>query len=237
MLSIIYEDSALLVLNKTCSLHSVANPRSNGPSLAAEVIKEYPLLRSAAKREGDAGFISRLDFETSGIIVASKTREAWNKLRSEGEKGRIKKLYIALAEGEFPKRIIIDAPIGTRHRRGKKVRAFEGIPKKKDRAQDAETIFTRKKYFEDSDASLIEAEISLGKRHQIRAHASFAGHPLLGDSLYGSELSIEKVFSGSGIPQFFLHAARISFKHPVTGEDVEFVATVPSYAGSLLKDL
>ena len=224
MLDILFEDSDLLVLNKPSNLHSVSNEKSPEPSLANLLIEYLPSLKTAADKEGDAGLIQRLDFETSGIIIAAKNKTVWNSLFSQLKSGEIKKNYLVLVEGYLKEEIDVDTYIGSRHRGSKKVSVTE-IPT--PRFLQAKSSLKPISYLKTLNASIVEIFASPARRHQVRAHAAYLGFPLYGDTLYGSKKKLDAA------PKFILHAWKSSFTHPNTNKMLSFEAPEPEYLVSL----
>jgi 23S rRNA pseudouridine1911/1915/1917 synthase len=232
---ILHQDDSLIILNKPSCCHSVSLPNDDKPSVASWLIQTFPGMEQVSKKVEDGGLVNRLDFQTSGILIAARTRNIWAKLFEMLRAGQIHKLYHAIVEGEARQHQIIDLPLGARGRRSNKVRVFERAPKKKDRAQPARSEITLLNYNAKLGLSLVEVRVDIGRRHQVRAHCSFAGHPLLGDSLYGSTRNIEELSSLADSPlaplEFFLHARKAKLEHPQTGAILTITAEYPMIMG------
>ncbi len=223
-LEILFEDDFIIAINKPPCTHSVMQGSSRENSIAYSLFKRNPGACAVSFKEDDAGLVHRLDFETSGVLIAAKTRDVWIALREQFSGDKIKKTYLALVEGEFPETAVVSSRIGSRHRRGKKVRVY---PESSDapRTQPAQTSFEQVKFIPDHSCSVVRAFLTSGRRHQIRAHASETGHPLFGDSLYGSTRSVsDTVYSTRDVPSFLLHASSIVFPYPIKGELFEITA-------------
>jgi len=237
-LNILYEDDHLVVLNKSAGIHSCANSKSdNHRSIAALLIKQSPQCSACSDKPEDGGLAHRLDFQTSGVLVAGKTREAWLRLREALSGKACTKRYLALLEGEVAADIKVEAYIGTPYRRARKVRAYASKPADRERALAATTEFHPQGFNSEVNVSLTEALIKSGRRHQIRTHAAHMGHPLLGDDLYGSCRKLTEaleVEASIQLPLFFLHAYAIDFEHPLTGQRVHVEAPLPPYCRSKL---
>lgn len=213
-LQVLYEDKEFLALDKPAGLNSVIL-NSGGDSLAALLIAKYPKLAEVALKPEDAGLLQRLDRETSGVIVAAKNREAWIKAREVLQGEGVSKTYLALVEGKAKENFEIECYLGSPHRGAKKVKVYTCKPAKKTRALHAHSSFELVSFNQDKNCSLLCVRLSSGRRHQVRAHAAWAGHPLIGDMLYGSTRKLNEVLSGSS-REFFLHAQSVEFKNPFT---------------------
>ena len=232
MAEFLFDDGIIFAIAKPAGIHSVAQAGSKGASIAANLINEFPALRRASPKELDAGLVNRLDFETSGILLGAHTREAWNALSALLKNGEIEKRYLVVLEGKLEVRTEAGGWIGSPNRGAKKVRVYTKRPKPSDRALPAHSIVIPKRYDERIDTTVAEVRCEAARRHQVRAHCAWLGHPLLGDSLYGAERALQAVMPGIGDRGFFLHAATAEFKHPVTGEKLRIEAPSPLSLGS-----
>lgn len=217
-LTYLYNDGDIFAVYKPAGLHSVQLPKGGGSSVADELLKANPLLQESSRTPGDAGLINRLDEETSGILLGATKRSTWQKLFSLSMEGKVSKTYVALLEGEFTGTQTITSFIGTPNRGAKKVKVYEKEPPAWARALEGTTTYTAHHYVPSLDATLVYAAASPARRHQVRAHASHLGHPLLGDTLYGAARPFPTISPTHR--EFFLHAAKMSFVHPLSGEAV-----------------
>ena len=231
--SIIYEDAKILVLSKPSGMHSAMTMESRDNSVSQFISTILPDASTISDNALDNGLINRLDYQTSGLLIAAKSRESWLALREIQSSGKMEKGYLALVEGHFPAQQGVSSWIGSPYRHAKKVHVYISKPGKKARALAAESNFTLIKYIKEMDASLVQAVLHTGRRHQIRAHASFLKHPLIGDTLYASSRTMHDIFhnqldeSGS-LPEFFLHASSMIFPHPLASSaKVSFQAPIP----------
>lgn len=160
-----------------------------------------------------AGIVHRLDRDTSGLLVVARTEEAHAGLQSALRRRELEREYLALVEGRPPSRTgTIEAPIG-RHPRVRTRMAVGGnFPRM------ARTHFALEEAM--PGCSLLRVRLDTGRTHQIRVHMQSIGHPVCGDPEYGSP----GVF---GLERQFLHAARLRFPHPVTGEAIEVSSPLP----------
>lgn len=226
-LPIVASTKDYLVLNKPSMLHSVRLPRGGGSSLSDLLLAHDKSFEAVSDKPEDAGLLQRLDFETSGLIVAARTKAAWEALKKCLQSGAWEKKYLILVEGGFPKRASCDLAIGSPNRNAKKVRVFLQ-PRKRDRALPANSEFSLIAYDETKSLSLVEATAHSGRRHQIRAHAAQLGFPLLGDTLYGASGSLSDYAPKEGnAPPFILHAWKMAFLDPFTGNRVRYSLQAP----------
>ncbi|WKZ57799.1 MAG: pseudouridine synthase [Bdellovibrionota bacterium] len=224
-LQILYEDSAVLVLDKPACLHSVSQADSN-ESLAKALERYFPSLKGVGGRTGEAGLIQRLDYETSGVIIAAKDQATWRYLREELKCGQIQKCYLAVLEGTLSMPRTVRSFLGPRHRGSRKVSCWERKPKGV-RALEGETVFSPLGNWK--GCSVVRVSASVARRHQVRAHAALIEHPLVGDVLYGSTTALRNVFAAEEVPPFFLHAEQVAFRLPA-GKWTQVQAELPHYA-------
>ena len=207
-LSIVYEDEALLVVDKAAGL--VMHPGSGnweGTMLNA-------LLHHAPQQAGvpRAGIVHRLDKDTTGLVVVAKTLAAQTDLVRQLQARTVQREYVAVAAGDIARGGIVDAPIG-RHptRRTTMAVVATGRP--------ARTHYAVVERF--GVATLLRCRLETGRTHQIRVHLASLGHPLLGDPAYGRK----------GTPAFArqaLHAFRLGLLHPVTHEPCTWESPLPA---------
>lgn len=218
ILTFLYEDSDLFAVYKPAGVHSVRLPEGGGASVADALERHDESLTLAAPRAGDCGLIQRLDLETSGVLLGAKNRAMWELLFKALLQGDIKKTYVALVEGELRERTTLSSYIGTPHRGARKVKVYEKEPAKSARALPGTTVFTPIGRACPKGTTLVTAQASPARRHQVRAHAAHLKLPLVGDSLYGATTALGDFATKPR--QFFLHAWQVEFAHPTTGIDV-----------------
>lgn len=209
---ILFEDEHLLAVNKLSGELVVKGKGEVG---------KLPLL-DFLRKEYSAGLraLHRLDFETSGVVLFTKTRAAYEKVRAADFAGW-KKVYCALVMGRVRHtRGTIDAPLPARSGKGT-VRAVSRY-----------RVLDRF-----ADSSFIEVEIETGRHHQIRRHFASIGHPLVLDDVYG-HVKLNRLFTQEfGYRRFFLHAKILEFPHPVSGAKTVVEAPLPKAFETLLKTL
>lgn len=165
------------------------------------------------------GVVHRLDKDTSGVIVIALDDQAYYGLVELFKKRQVKKEYIAIVYGQLKGSGTITAPIG----RAKKDRKKMSIKSKK--AKEAITVWEVIKNFK--NYSLLKIKIITGRTHQIRVHFSSIGHPVLGDKTYGKKLYIEIGKRKIPVQRQMLHAFKIEFIHPITGQLLQLEAPLP----------
>jgi 23S rRNA pseudouridine1911/1915/1917 synthase len=167
-----------------------------------------------------AGIVHRLDRDTSGLLVVARSEEVHRRLRAAMSQRLIRREYLALVQGRPPARSgTIEAPIG-RDPRARTRMAVGGAS-----ARAARTHFTLERALHGT--SLLRLRLETGRTHQIRVHLRAIGLPLCGDPTYG-------VAGVLGLERQFLHAARIAFEHPVTGEPIDVSSPLPEDLRSAL---
>ena len=163
--------------------------------------------------EDRAGVVHRLDKDTSGLMLIARTEAAHVNLAAQVKAREVDREYTALVEGHLESRTgTIDAPLG-RHRRRRTRMAVRGAA-----SREARTHF---EVLERLPAdTLVRVRLETGRTHQIRVHFDAIGHPVAGDPEYGSR-------GRHGLERQFLHASRLGFRHPGTGEEMEFTSALP----------
>ena len=214
---VVYEDEALVAVNKPSGLVVHPAPGHLGGTLVNRLLARYPEMASV----GDAfrpGVVHRLDADTSGILLFARTPEALIALQRQFRDRRTEKTYAALCHG-IPSPISqeINLPIG-RHPVHRQKRAVNG-----EGARDARTQFRVERGLYGGRAALLEVHIETGRTHQIRVHLAHVGHPVLGDKLYGGKR--QQLAGGAPVAsRQMLHAARIQILHPTRRTPMEVTA-------------
>lgn len=217
---VVYEDEWLLVVAKPAGL--VVHPAPGHPS--GTLVNA--LLARAGRLPGEAerpGIVHRLDAGTSGLMIVATDEAAYVALQRMMSAHEIERTYTALVEGTPPAAGEIDAPLGRSPRHRKKIAVVAG-------GREARTSYRRVESFR--EASLLEVKPKTGRTHQIRVHLSAAGHPVVGDVVYGCD---RKLAARLGLARPFLHAARLSFDHPMTGKPVVLEEPLPEDLASALE--
>jgi 23S rRNA pseudouridine1911/1915/1917 synthase len=207
--AIAYEDEHLMVVDKGPGI--VVHPaRGHRDSTLSQMLAP----RAAGGEPERAGIVHRLDRDTSGLLVVACSEEALRLLQLALKRRLIEREYLALVEGRPPARSgTIDAQIG----RDPRVRTRMAVGGA--RAREARTHFVLERALPAS--SLLRLRLETGRTHQIRVHLRAIGHPVCGDPEYGTA----GLF---GLERQFLHATRLAFDHPLSGERVEVTSTLPA---------
>lgn len=221
-LDIVYEDSSLLVINKPRGL--VVHPAAgNENGTLVNALLNHCTDLSGIAGELKPGIVHRLDKDTTGLLVVAKNDKAHLSLsRQIGEKSA-KRIYLALVEGNISEDSgRVDAPLGRSRVDRKKIAVVE------DGRQAATEFFVLERF---GDITLVECHLETGRTHQIRVHMKHIGHPVVGDPVYGAR---RQRFTLEGQ---LLHAARLEFTHPETGERMKFTAPLPEDFARVLDNL
>ena len=206
-LDIVYEDEDILIINKPADMPIHPSQGNYDNTLANAVAYYY-------QQKGESftyRCINRLDRDTTGILIVAKHMYSASLLSEMVAKREIHREYLALATGEVPKSGTIVASIGR----------IDGstIERHVDEAHGDYACTHYKRLIYNNGYSLISLKLETGRTHQIRVHMKHIGHPLPGDFLYNPDYSV--------IKRQALHSHRLVFKHPITGESLEFVADLP----------
>jgi 23S rRNA pseudouridine1911/1915/1917 synthase len=209
-LRIVHLDEALAVVDKPAGLVVHPAPSHSGPTLVGELGE---LLGGGGDPERP-GIVHRLDKDTSGLLVVARTDEAHAALQAQVQRREVERIYLALAKGRLASRTgTIDAPIGRASRQRHRM-AVSGAASRQARTHfEVLELLAAETY--------LEARLETGRTHQIRAHFAAIGHPLVGDATYGGERKY-------GLERQFLHAHRLAFAHPQSGEQLSFVSELPA---------
>jgi 23S rRNA pseudouridine1911/1915/1917 synthase len=222
-LDIVHEDEHLLVLNKPAGL--VVHPGAGNPAgtLLNALLHHDPKLAELPR----AGIVHRLDKETSGLMVVARTLPAYTALVDLLSRHEVERQYEAVVLGTMVAGGTVDAPIG----RSMGDRLRQAVRDEED-GKRAVTHYRLRERFRAH--SLLQCQLETGRTHQIRVHMAHINHPLLGDPLYGGGLKLPKGASPEliaelrGFRRQALHAERLSFVHPISGETLLFNAERPA---------
>lgn len=229
-LDIVYEDDALLVVNKQANLvvHPGAGNREH--TLVNALLYHDPLLAALPR----AGIVHRLDKDTTGLLLVAKTLPVYTKLVYDMQARTIQRRYIALVQGNINLRGEIDTLLNRHpHNRLKMAVCKQG--------RHAVTRYAVKKPY--AFLTLLDIELLTGRTHQIRVHLAHIKHPVLGDPLYGKPVSVPESLPDplkTRIKSFqrqALHATTLTFNHPLTHQPLTVTATLPDDFQTLLKEL
>lgn len=215
-LDILYEDDSLLILNKRPGF--IVHPTKGHPAnTLANGVMKYIL---DTGRPFKIRFINRLDMDTSGIVAVAKNAHSQADFMKQSQAGQVEKEYVAITSGQIEAdQGVIDLPIGKlQEDQVKRGVVPDGRP--------SITHYTVTERFK-SDYTHVRLSLQTGRTHQIRVHLAHIGHPIVGDHLYGTSNAFL-------IERQALHAARLSFPHPVTGKRLTIDAPLPEDMRTLL---
>jgi 23S rRNA pseudouridine1911/1915/1917 synthase len=219
-LNILYEDDDLLAVDKSAGLTVHPAPGHPSHTLVNAILSHFPHLADI----GDSlrpGVVHRLDKDTSGVMLVAKNSLAQADLAQQFKSHSVTKAYLVLVKGKLePENGVIEADIGRDPRNRKRMAVVaEG--------REARTEYRVIKYI--GDYTLLEVMPETGRTHQIRVHLAAIGYPVVGDKVYG----VKSPF----LSRQFMHASRLGFKLPSTGEYVEFRSELPPDLEQALKDI
>lgn len=221
-LSIVYEDRDVLIIDKPAGM--VVHPAPGHPNgtLVNAVVHHAPEIAIAGTNR--PGIIHRLDKDTSGLIVIAKTDRARSSLVPQWESRTVRKTYLALVNGVVgPDEGTIDAPIGRDPVHRQRMAVMRS-------GRSAVSHFKVLERF--AESTLVEVTIETGRTHQIRVHMQFAGHPVIGDPVYGRKMKVQ----GIEVDRQFLHASGLALTLP-DGRAVEFSTPLPRDLAIILDHL
>lgn len=237
---VLYRDDALIALNKPAGMAV-----HGGSGISRGVIEQLRLELPECRY---LELVHRLDRETSGVLLVALKRRALVNLHAAMREGRIDKRYRVLVAGRWPNPVQhVKLPLHKRVDDNGEKRVTV-----RDDGQTAHTVFRRLQGFPpqgDTDQlrtearvesyvalTLLEAELKTGRTHQIRVHASHLGFPIAGDDKYG-DFELNKALAKRGLKRMFLHAARLAFEHPLSGEPLVIEAPLPAELSDFLDTL
>ncbi|MGF2947716.1 RluA family pseudouridine synthase [Microbacterium alcoholitolerans] len=215
-LGIVYDDEDIVVIDKPTGVAAHPSVGWEGPTVVGALAAAgFRIATSgAAERQG---VVHRLDVGTSGLMVVAKTEGAYTALKRAFKERTVEKIYHAVVQGHpDPLAGTIDAPIGRHPNHSWK---FAVVPDGKPSVTHYETLEAF------PGASLLEIHLETGRTHQIRVHMAAHRHPCVGDPLYGADPTMS---ARLGLTRQWLHAHRLAFAHPATGEWVQFESPYPA---------
>jgi 23S rRNA pseudouridine1911/1915/1917 synthase len=214
-LGIVYEDDAIVVVDKPIGVAAHPSPGWDGPTVIGGLAATGHRIATSGAAERQ-GVVHRLDVGTSGLMVVAKTEAAYSSLKAAFRERLVDKRYRALVQGHpDPLRGTIDAPID---RHPTSAYKFAVVAGGRPSITHYETIEAFRA------ASLLDIRLETGRTHQIRVHMAAVRHPCVGDLQYGAD---PKLAARLGLSRQWLHAARLSFAHPEDGRPVTFTSPDP----------
>jgi 23S rRNA pseudouridine1911/1915/1917 synthase len=233
-LSVLYEDSDLIVVDKPAGIAMHPAPGSESGTLVNALLHHCGASLSGVGGVARPGIVHRIDKETSGIVVAAKSDRAHQGLSALFAAHDIERVYVALTRGApRPERGVIEGAIArSTHDRKKMALVKSG-------GRHAVTHYAVERMFGPQEkplAARLACRLETGRTHQIRVHLASKGAPCLGDPVYGSGPPAEPVrraIAQAGLTRQALHAAVLGFRHPVTGEALRFESPLPAEMAAL----
>jgi 23S rRNA pseudouridine1911/1915/1917 synthase len=229
-LAVLYQDGDMVAVDKPALVPSHPLRPGEGATVAAALVARFPECALASPDPREGGLAHRLDVATSGVLLAARSREFWYRLRHALAEPSCEKLYLAeirgawpsperatedfVLPGPHPRSFVVTAPIGRRGRRGDRVKLASG--REPLLARTEMTLLEAR-----GDLALVEARLSRGRPHQVRAHLAYLGTPVRGDPIYGEAVADR----GLG-----LHAWAVSFLHPAARRPLRIEAPPPPWA-------
>lgn len=212
---IVFEDEDLVIVDKPVGVAAHASPGWTGPTVVGALAATgYRISTSgAAERQG---IVHRLDVGTTGLMVVAKSERAYTSLKRQFKDRSVDKTYHAVAQGHLdPLSGTIDAPIDRHPSHDYRFAVVAG-------GKDSITHYDTLEAFR--HASLLEIHLETGRTHQIRVHLSALRHPCVGDPLYGADPGLS---TRLGLSRQWLHAVRLGFTHPTSGERIDVASAYP----------
>ena len=213
---IVYQDADIVVVDKPAGVASHPSVGWDGPTVGGALLAQGVTITTSGAQERQ-GIVQRLDVGTSGLMVLAKSELAYSVLKQAFRDRTVHKVYHAVIQGlADPLSGTFDAPIGRHPKHEFKFAVM----------QDGKPSVTHYETLEAFPAaSLVEVVLETGRTHQIRVHFSAFRHPLVGDTMYGADPTLA---AKVGLERQWLHAMRLSFTHPTSGEPVAFESSYPA---------
>lgn len=222
--TVVYEDSDIVVVDKAAGLvvHPAAGHAQD--TLVNGLLARFPEMAGVGE-PSRPGIVHRLDQGTSGLLVVARSEAAYRRLVEMLAEREVTRVYQVMIWGHpTSEEFTIDAPIA---RDPQDPLRMAVVPSGKE----ARTHVTVLETFDDPEMALVECELETGRTHQIRVHVRAIGHPVVGDSTYGGARS------GITLKRPFLHAYRLEFEHPTTGQAMAFASELPEDLRRFLEGL
>jgi 23S rRNA pseudouridine955/2504/2580 synthase len=221
-LPLLYEDEGLIAANKPAGLAV-----HGGSGISYGVIEQLRLARPQAKF---LELVHRLDRDTSGLLLLAKKRSVLTAMHELIRDGQMDKRYLVLVHGQWPK--------GKQHVTLKLQRYVTGGGERRvsvdEEGRESHTVFDLERAC--GDYSLLQAQLKTGRTHQIRVHLAHLGFPIVGDAKYG-DFELNKRLAKQGLKRMFLHAWKLAFVHPASGDRLKLEAPPPQELENFLSTL
>jgi 23S rRNA pseudouridine1911/1915/1917 synthase len=228
---LVYEDAAVLALNKPAGMNCHGFSGRDDASLANFLLARWPELIGVGKDRWQPGLVHRIDRDTSGLVLVAKQQAGFDELRAQFRRRAVKKKYLALVQGSTPRQGKIALPLAHDPKDPRKMLPL--APQQGATGSKVWPALTRyRKVGERDSLSFLQLEMETGVTHQLRAHLAAIGHPIVGDLLYGAAPQ-----KGLGLARHFLHASELRFRHPISRKLLSLQAPMPRELNAVLKRL
>lgn len=244
-LDILFEDDALIVLNKPPGLVVHPGAGHQEDTLVNALVGHAASLSSGSNADRP-GIVHRLDKETSGVLVVAKNDQVHEKLSQQFRERTTHRIYLALVVGKsLPREFQITSFLARHPTHRKKFASVRGNWTQEEPPPHGKWASTHGRVLKSASPQVhyVELKLETGRTHQIRVHLSESGCPIAGDDLYGADKKLSQVSSPKireilrGLPRFALHASELGFTHPRTGERLSFRVNWPEDLFPMLKAL
>lgn len=226
--NVAYEDAEIIVVDKPAGMATHGFSARDADTLANLLIARWPELISVGKSRWQPGLLNRLDKETSGLVLVAKNQLAFENLREQFRGRGVTKKYLALVWGDAALSGSISLAIAHDPTDKSRMQVVKNAAPDRRRLRSWHALTRYRKLASSGQMSLLEIVMQTGVTHQIRVHLAAIGHSIVGDLLYGSESYRE-------LGRHFLHACRLEFAHPASGEAVEVDSPLPIELRSFLR--
>jgi len=217
----IFEDEDILIIEKPAGLTVNRSETAKEETLQDIIDKDFKI------QVERSGIVHRIDKETSGLLIIAKTSESFTNLQKQFKERKVKKTYIALVHGELKGEGEIKVPIGRLPWNRKRFGVLSGGREAVTKYRSVKLIPLNKEIL-----TLLALYPETGRTHQIRVHLKYLNHPIFSDELYAGRKTARS--DRKILPRIFLHAAKISFRHPKTGEMMNFESKLPQELENLV---
>jgi 23S rRNA pseudouridine1911/1915/1917 synthase len=224
-----YEDAEIIVVDKPAGIATHGFSARDVGTLANLLIARWPELISVGRSRWEPGLLNRLDTETSGLVLVAKNQPAFDNLREQFRRRRIAKKYMALVWGDAASSGSITLALAHDSADKSRMQVIKDSTPGRQQVRRWHALTRFRKLASSGEMSFLEIVMETGVTHQIRVHLAAIGHPIVGDSLYASERYPTE------LGRHFLHACRLEFAHPASGEPIGVDSPLPSELSSFLE--
>ncbi|MDD3190558.1 MAG: RluA family pseudouridine synthase [Candidatus Pacebacteria bacterium] len=231
-IEILYEDETVIVIDKPIGVVAQKAETSDAPAVTDFLESHFPSIKKIGESEQKSGIVHRLDKDTSGIMIAAKTQEAFEFLKNKFKKREVRKIYTTLVYGKVePEEGEIDFAIGRNPKMPCKQTIVKNPEKSDIKSREARTLYKTLKGYK--NYSLLSVELKTGRMHQIRVHMKAIGHPVVGDQKYADSRLLK---TAPELQRQFLHATELKITLP-DGKERTFKSDLPSDLKDFIKKL